>query len=88
MINFKIPKVIHIYKVSKGKIWYICSCGRQATVKVNEYNKHVRCKNCNIANRILINQKGFEDLGGNDLEEMFNRFYSNGLLDYVEDLNV
>ena len=77
MINFKMPKLISIYKVSKGKIWYVCSCGKLASMKLVEYNKHLRCKSCTVANSAL-------QVEPVDNAPLFEKFYDNGLLDHVE----
>ena len=77
MINFKMPKLISIYKVSKGKIWYVCSCGKLASMKLVEYNKHLRCKSCTIADSVLLVEPV-------DNTPLFEKFYSNGLRDHVE----
>ena len=85
MINFKVPKMIQVYKVSKGNIWYVCSCGRLASVRVHDYSKKVRCKQCTAMNALLTSRLKYTELTPLDYLEIFDKFYLNGLLDYVED---
>ena len=80
MLNFKMPKLISIYKVSKGKIWYVCSCGKLASMKLVEYNRHLRCKSCTVANDALK----FLPVAEQNSEPLFDKFYNNGLLEHVE----
>ena len=84
MFNFKVPKLVQVYKVSKGKLWFVCTCGRLASVEVGKYHKQLRCKNCNYLNTLLISSMHFRELSPLELDELFAKFYSNGLLHYAE----
>ena len=86
MINFKVPKLITIYKVSKGKMWYVCSCGRLASARITDYNKKIRCKHCTALNELLLHRLDFSEISDLERKELFDKFYQNGLLDYAEDV--
>ena len=85
MFKFTTPKLIQIYKVQKGKAWFICSCGRLASLDIKNYTKHTRCKRCEEVNKDLVLTGVNGEIIGSDLVEMFDKFYLNGLLDYVEE---
>lgn len=86
MLKFTTPKLIQVYKVQKGKAWFVCSCGRLASVAIKDYSKHTRCTRCEDVNKTLLAIGLVGTIEGPDLLELFDKFYLNGLLDYVEDV--
>ena len=84
MLNFKVPRLIQIYQVKKGKAHFVCSCGRLASVPIAKYNRSRRCKDCEEKCNNLIIKKPNLLLTDLEYDEMFEKFYSNGLLDMIE----
>ncbi len=84
MINFRLPKLIQIYRVASGKIWFVCSCGRLASSKVHAYTNHLRCKHCVASNMLLTASLTFVEPSEIEYSELFEKFYLNGLLNFVE----
>ena len=85
MLNLHLPKLIQIYSVKNGVASFVCSCGRLSSFKIREYKKHLRCKHCEAVNAALVNSPNHVPIKPRELDELFTRFYDNGLLDFVED---
>ena len=83
MIDTKTPRLIQIYQVKKGKAFFVCSCGRLASVPVIKYNKSRRCVDCEFKGQNLL----VTTMTSVEYAELFNKVYTNGLLDYMETIH-
>jgi hypothetical protein len=65
--------------ISKGTIFFVCTCGRKGNCKLKDFNMHTRCNSClNIENSKVLEVSGIE------LEELFDIFYKHFTVPYYE----
>lgn len=83
MIDFSKPRMTKIYQVKKGRVFFVCSCGKLSSVTLKEYNRKCRCKDCETYNTLLTSRLYHLGLDREDLAELFNIVYENGLSDYL-----
>ena len=63
---------------------FVSSCGRLSAQKILDYKKHLRCKHCEVTNESLVSSDKFNNITDREALELFEKVYSNGLLDFYE----
>jgi hypothetical protein len=68
-----------ISMLSKGTIFFICTCGRKGSCKIRDFNAHTRCASC-----LSIENSKVLEISRKEIEELFDIFYKHFTVPYYE----